>query len=374
MTTTLDSALGTRDDAPSAAADSVDGGRGSARRVPAALLGVAMAVATLLLAVVALRLGAAGISVEQAVAVVARRLGMIDGSQVSVFDDQIVWQLRLPRVLAALAIGSCLAICGVVLQALTNNELADPFLLGISSGASVGAVTVIVFGVSLPAVALYAAIPAATFVGAIAATVLVLVLARGKSGYLPPGRTILSGVAIAQLCGAYTSMAIMVFGERGTAASVLAWTLGSLAGVRWAQALLLVGTMLVALLVVASAARVLDAFSFGDNAAVALGINVRRARWLLLIVTSLITATTVAVAGPIGFIGLTVPHLVRIVVGPRHSLLLPLSAMAGAFLLLASDTIARSLRDGAEIPIGVVTAVVGAPLLIFLLRRQAAKS
>ncbi|MFV8395322.1 FecCD family ABC transporter permease [Corynebacterium hindlerae] len=346
----------------------------SARRLPAAFLGVMLVLATVTLSVLALRLGAAGISAEHTLAVVARRLGLIDGSQVTVFQDQIVWQLRMPRVLAALAIGSCLAICGVVLQALTNNELADPYLLGISSGASVGAVTVIVFGVSLPMVAQHAAIPAATFVGAVAATTLVLILARGKSGYLPPGRTILSGVAIAQLCGAYTSMAIMVFGERGSAGTVLTWTLGSLAGVRWFQAILLLVVTLVALVVMAGAARVLDAFSFGDNAAETLGINVRRARWLLLIATSLITATTVAVAGPIGFVGLTVPHLVRLVVGPRHGVLLPLSALAGAFLLLASDTLARSLRAGAELPIGVVTAVVGAPLLIFLLRRQAARS
>ncbi|AEX47444.1 iron ABC transporter permease [Corynebacterium diphtheriae bv. mitis] len=344
------------------------------RKSRAVVLGMALCVLTVALALVALHVGAASIPVEQSLSVIGRRLGLIDGSSVTVFEDQVVWQLRLPRVLGALAVGCCLAICGVVLQALTSNELADPYLLGISSGASVGAVTVIVFGVSLPAVALYAAIPTATFVGAIAATVIVLVLARGKSGYLPPGRTILAGVAVAQLCGAYTSLAILMFGERGTANTVLSWTLGSLAGIRWPHVALLAAVTVVALVVMLGASRVLDAFSFGEDAAATLGINVNRARWMLLIATSLITACTVAIAGPIGFVGLTVPHVVRLIVGPRHATLLPLSALTGAFLMVGADTLARTLRENTEIPIGVVTAVVGAPLLIYLLRRQAAQS
>ncbi len=338
------------------------------------LLGAALTVGIVAASAVALRVGSADLSLRDVIDVLARRLALIPGEHVSVLADRIVWDLRLPRVMGALSVGAALAICGVVLQSLTRNELADPYLLGISSGASVGAVLVLVFGISLPFVPQHLTLTVAAFAGAVLSMVLVLGLATGRSGALPPGRTILAGVALGQLCGAFTSLAIMVFGSRDVSRQVMTWTLGSLAGLRWPSAVIMLGALAAALLVLLFAARALDAFAFGETSARSLGINVSRTRWALLVLTALITATTVAFVGPIGFVGLTVPHLVRIATGPLHRTLLPLSALAGAVLLLVADTLARSLRAGTEIPIGVITAAIGAPVLVYLLRAQARRS
>ena len=334
------------------------------------LLGVALTVVILATATVALGVGSACLSVGDVVDVVLRRLALIPGENVTVEADRIVWELRMPRVLGALSVGAALAICGVVLQSLTRNELADPYLLGISSGSTVGVVAVIVFGLSLPLVPESLTLTAAAFGGAILAMVLVLGLATGRSGALPPGRTILAGVAVGQLCAAFTSLSIMVFGERDVSRMVMNWTLGSFAGMRWPNATVMLCCAIASLLVLLFATSTLDAFALARS----LGINVTRARWILLIITALITAATVAVAGPIGFVGLTIPHLVRIATGPGHRTLLPLTALAGAALMLVADTLARTLRPSTEIPIGVITATIGTPVLVCLLRRQAGKA
>ncbi len=344
------------------------------KAVRVAFLTLALTAVLFGVATVALGVGSADISVMDVAQVIGRRLGLISGEEVTVLADRIVWELRMPRVLAALAVGANLAISGVILQSLTRNELADPYLLGISSGASVGAVAVIVFGITIPLIPANLTIAAAAFIGSLVALFAVLVLARGRSGSVSPSRTILGGVAIGQLCGAFTSMAIMVFGEQNVARLVMAWTLGSFAGIRWPNATVLLISAIISLLLLVVATSVLDAFAFGETSAMSLGIDVKKARWALLIVTALITATTVAFVGPIGFIGLTVPHLVRLVIGPAHRTLLPIGALAGATLMLLADTLARTLRPDTEIPIGVVTAAIGAPVLVFLLRKQAANS
>lgn len=318
-------------------------------------------------------IGSVGLPAAEVLSVVARRLRLIAGENVTVLTDQIVWDLRLPRALAAAAVGGALALCGVVLQSLTRNELADPYLLGLSSGAAVGAVAAIVFGVTLTALTQGAVVALCAFAGALIALAVVMALATGRSGELPPSRTILAGVAVGQLCGAFTSLAIMVFGERDAARQVLAWTLGSFGGVRWNSAALLVALALGATVALLRCAQSLDAFAFGEVSARSLGVSVDRMRWGLMIGCALVAAGTVAAVGPIGFVGLTVPHIVRLLVGPRHAALLPLSALVGAVLLLWADTTARSLATS-EIPVGVVTAAIGAPVLVLLLRRQARRS
>lgn len=326
-------------------------------------------------ALVVLGLGSVPVAPADVLAVLARRLRLIEGTDVTVLQDQIVWQLRLPRVLAAMVVGAVLAQCGAVMQSLLTNELADPFLLGISSGAALGAVLALTVGVPL-AGALGAAlgVGGAAMVGAVLALVLVLSLATNRSGSLPPARTILAGVAIAQLTGAGTSMLIMVFGSRDTARQVLAWTLGSFAGVRAGSALVLGVLGALVLAAITATARTLDAFAFGETTARTLGVDVRTVTWVMLVGTAVATAVTVGVVGPIGFVGLVVPHVVRLLVGPGHRRLLPLAAVTGALLMLWADTFARSAVAGQEIPVGVVTAVVGAPVLVALLRRQARRS
>lgn len=332
--------------------------------VPFALLALVLVMTM----AVALGIGAVRIPVGTVVDVVLQRFGA--GTDVTVLGDQIVWQLRMPRVLGAAATGAGLALCGAVLQSLTRNDLADPYLLGISGGAAVGAVSVIVLGVSVAGLISATMITLGAFAGALLAMILVLALATGRSGALPPGRTVLAGVAIGQICAAYTSFVVIMSGDHDAARRVLSWTLGSLAGLRWHSSVFLcVATLLAGLLVMAFASD-LDAFAFGESSAGSLGVSITVTRWTLLVGTALLTASLVAFTGAIGFVGLVVPHVVRLVWGPLHRRLLPLSALMGAILLVWADTIARSLVSGQEIPIGVVTAVVGAPVFAWFLRRE----
>ncbi|GAB94949.1 iron complex transport system permease protein [Kineosphaera limosa] len=347
--------------------------RSSATGVRIVLVG-ALCVAILGSAVLALGVGSVNLSAAEVLQVVARRMHLSAGAEVTVIADRIVWELRLPRVLAAICVGVGLAQCGVVLQALTGNELADPYLLGISSGAATGAVSAIILGWSLPGLPETVRVASSAFVGALVALLVVLALATGRSGELPPARTILAGVAVGQLAGAATSLIVMVFGGRDGARAVLQWTLGSFAGVRSDHAIFLAALALVTVLVLTAAASTLDGFAFGETSARSLGIAVTRVRWSLLAGCALVTAGTVAVVGPIGFVGLTIPHIVRLITGPAHRILLPVSALAGGLLMLWSDTVARSAAPGQEIPVGIVTAAVGAPVLVVLLRRQARRS
>ncbi|WP_207392739.1 iron chelate uptake ABC transporter family permease subunit [Aeromicrobium sp. IC_218] len=319
--------------------------------------------------VLALMIGSVHLPVATVLEVVARRLG-VGGLDVSVLDDRIVWELRLPRVLGAAATGAGLALCGAVLQSLTRNDLADPYLLGISGGAAVGAVSVIVLGVSVAGLVGSALVGAGAFAGALLALVLVLGLAAGRAGDLPPTRVVLAGVAVGQVCAAYTSFIVIMSGDHDAARRVLSWTLGSLAGVRWTGAITLVVLVLLTFVLVMAYTSALDAFAFGETAAGSLGVSVQATRWTLMIATALVTAGLVSFTGAIGFVGLVVPHLVRLACGPLHKRLLPLSALAGALLLVLADTLARSLVDGQEVPIGIVTAVVGAPVFAWLLRRE----
>lgn len=335
----------------------------------AAFLGTALVASAL----VVLGVGAVHVPVHDVIRVVARRFRLINGSDVTVLDDRIVWQLRAPRVIGAMAVGALLAMCGAVLQTLTGNELADPYLLGISSGASVGAVLVIVVGMS-SALGQSILMAVASFAGAVGALIIVLALATGRSGELPTSRTILAGVAVGQLCAAGVSMMIMVFAESNAVRSVLSWTLGSFTGLRWGSTVTLSVVTVPAFIAGMAVCHTLDAFAFGDVSAMSLGIPVNAVRWSIMVGTALLTALCVAFVGPIGFVGLIVPHIVRFWSGPRYARLLPASALVGALLMLWSDTAARCLRPDTEIPVGVVTAVIGAPVLVILLRRQASRS
>ena len=276
--------------------------------------------------------------------------------------DGIVWELRLPRLLTAAAVGAGLAVCGAVMQSLTRNPLADPYLLGLSSGASLGAVAVLVLGVGV-------LLPVAAFVGALAALVAALALA-GSGGTITPGRAVLAGLAVAQLAAAGTSFVIFWSATGDSYRDILAWLMGSLAGADWQAVGIALGATAVLGTGLALQGRTLDAFAFGDTAAAALGIDVTRTRWVLLTVVALLTGALVTVSGSIGFVGLALPHAVRFVVGAAHRRLLPLSALAGATFMVWADTAARSAFAPRELPVGIVTAFLGAPVFAVLLWRS----
>lgn len=278
--------------------------------------------------------------------------------------EAIIWHGRLPRVVVASAVGAGLAISGAVMQRVVRNPLADPYLLGLSSGASLGAVTVLVIGVSL-------ALPVAAFAGAIGALVLTLALA-GRSGINSPPRMILAGVAVAQGASALVSFIIFATVKGDSYREILTWLLGSVAGSTWASAGIGVGALIVVLPIVLGFSRTLDSFAFGDLTAASLGVNVERSRWVLLTITALLTGAMVSISGAIGFVGLVFPHVVRLLVGSSHRLVLPLAALGGGVFLTWADTLARTVFAPQELPVGVVTAAVGAPVFAWLLRRKEA--
>nr|WP_248199223.1 putative F420-0 ABC transporter permease subunit [Microbacterium invictum] len=323
----------------------------------AVVLVVALAVSI----VVSVTLGPAELSADDVWGTILAHLGLGE-SALSPLRDGIVWELRMPRVLAAAAVGAGLALCGAIMQAVLRNPLADPYLLGLSSGASFGAVTVIVLGFTV-------ALPIAAFAGALAALVATLALA-GAVGRITSSRTILAGIAVSAVLGALTSLVIFWSATGDSYREILSWLLGSLAGVTWPTAVIALVAIAVIGLPLLASAGALDAFAFGDRAAASLGIAVGRTRWVLLGATALLTGCLVAVSGSIGFIGLVVPHAVRLLVGARHRALLPLSLLTGAIFLVWADTLARTLFDPRELPVGVVTALIGAPLFAVLLLRS----
>lgn len=325
---------------------------------------VAVGTACLVLSVaVVVTIGPAKLSVPDVFEVIGARIGFVD-TGVSRIGQGIVWNLRLPRTLMAAVSGAGLAVCGAVLQSLLRNPLAEPFLLGVSSGASTGAVLVVVLGVGAGAVSL----SLGAFAGAIVAFVLVMVLARLAGG--GTAKVILAGVAGTQLFSALTSYIVITAADAEQARGVLSWLLGSLSGARWDDVAVASVVCLLGLALCVSRSNALDAFAFGHDAAASLGIDVLRLRWLLLTATALVTATIVSSAGAIGFVGLVVPHAARLLVGHRHRALLPVTAVLGALLLVWVDTLSMVVAGAQEVPVGVVTALVGVPAFALLLARR----
>lgn len=299
-------------------------------------------------------------------AVLANRLWDA-GLTVDQIDAGIIWSYRLPRTLVAAGCGAGLALSGVVLQALVRNALADPYLLGVSAGAGAGAVTVTILGVGGGLLSL----SGGAFLGAALAFVVVAVLARAAGG--GSAQLVLAGIAGSQLFNALTSFLIAKSANAEQARGIMFWLLGNLSGVRWPDVALAAPVVGVGLLVCLWFARMMDAFSFGTSSAASLGVPVRRVQVVLIGTVTLMTATMVSLVGSIGFVGLVIPHAMRFIVGPRHAWLVPASALAGAVFLIAADIASRMLIPGQVIPIGVVTALVGAPGFAFILVRNGSR-
>ncbi len=322
---------------------------------------IALGAALVASVTVAVTIGSAELSVADVWgSVVSHVLGL--PSPLDPLHDGIVWQLRLPRILTAAAVGAGLALVGCVMQAVTRNQLADPYLLGLSSGASLGAVAVLLLGVGL-------LLPVAAFAGAMLALVATLGLASAF-GPLTPTRTVLAGVAVSSFAAAFTSFVIFWTATGDSYREILGWLLGSLAGARWPEAAIAGVAVLVVGVPLALTGRVLDAFAFGDRSAASLGVPVNGVRWILLAASALLTGALVAVSGAIGFVGLVLPHAVRLVIGPGNRALLPLSGLAGAVFLVWADTLARAAFDPRELPVGIITALIGAPVFALLLLRR----
>lgn len=285
------------------------------------------------------------------------------GLPVDPIDQGIIWSYRVPRTLVAAGCGAGLALAGVVLQALVRNALADPYLLGVSAGASTGAVAVTIMGLGAGTIG----ISGGAFLGASLAFGLVSLLARAAGG--GPAQMVLAGIAGSQLFNALTSFFIAKSANAEQARGIMFWLLGNLSGVRWPDVSLALPVAAAGFLACLWHARALDAFSFGADAASALGVSVRRVQIVLIGAVTLMTATMVSLVGSIGFVGLVIPHAARFLVGPRHGVLIPMAALIGAVFLIAADIVSRMLIPGQVVPIGVVTALVGAPGFALILIR-----
>jgi len=281
------------------------------------------------------------------------------------FQADIIWEIRFPRVLLGGFVGAGLGIVGAIMQALLRNPLADPYLLGVSAGAGLGAVSVLLLGVTV--FGAYS-LQIAACAGAFVASGAVYLLAR-QGGSLATSRLILSGVAVSYVFSALTNFLIYRAPQSEQGRSVLFWLLGGLGGARWDHLALPGFVVLIGGGVILTQARTLNVLTVGEEAAATLGVDPNRVRRQGFVVTSLITGVLVSLSGGIGFIGLMVPHVARLLVGADHRRLLPVAALLGAVLLVWFDVVARTAVSPEELPIGIVTALVGAPFFIWLMRR-----
>ena len=275
---------------------------------------------------------------------------------------RIVWEIRFPRILIAVIVGMCLAIAGTLLQGIMQNPLADPGVIGITSGAGVMAVLVMIV---FPGYMLY--LPIAAFIGAFTAAMIVYILSVKKGG-TSPTRIVLVGVAVNAICGAATNMMMILYSDR--VQSVLPWLAGGLTGVGWVQFENIIYYAVVALVLVLFSIKHIRVLRLGDEMASLLGHNVERSRLLLIVLSTLLAGLAVSVAGLVGFVGLVVPHILRLIIGGDYKYLVPASALGGALLVIVADTIARSAFNPIEIPVGILLAFIGGPYFLYLIHRR----
>lgn len=344
-----------------------DLGQAAQRRRTTAWVG-GLAFGLLVTLVLGVGIGAVRIPPVTVVEIVTHHLvGVPEVASWAPAQDSIVWQVRLPRVLLGATVGAALAVCGVVLQAMVRNMLADPYLLGVTSGASTGAAGAILFGFG--AGLGENALSASAFLGALGASVLVYAVAR-TGGRVTALRLVISGVAVGYALYAATSFLIFASDSAEGARSVLFWLLGSLGLARWSIPLaIVVGVVVTTMAVLLLWSTRLDALAIGDETAHTVGVSPTRFRVQLLVVVSLCVGAVVAASGGIGFVGLVIPHIARRFVGAPHRRVIPVAALIGAIFLVWADVVSRVALEPRELPIGIITALVGAPFLLVLVRR-----
>ncbi|QXD17286.1 iron ABC transporter permease [Rhodocaloribacter litoris] len=317
---------------------------------------------------VAVSFGSEPVSLADVYGVLRHRLTFGGGPAPEPVVEQIVWHLRLPRVLLAMVVGGGLAVIGVAMQALVRNPLAEPYILGISSGASAGA-SLFYLGFLPPVLSRALTMPLAAFLGGWLSITVVYLVARTGSR-VSVARLLLAGVAMSALMASITSFVTLVSPDPNRLRAVLFWLLGSLSGAHWTMLPFPAAAALLGLLVMTALARPLDALLTGEEPARSLGIPVETIKRLLILLAALVTGTLVAASGAIGFVGLIVPHAVRTLVGVAHRRVVPLSFLAGALFLLWADLAARAILPAQDFPVGIITALTGVPFFLALLRRS----
>ena len=321
----------------------------------------AMVVVLLLLMVLATAVGAVYVPFGQALKVILKKAGILASANTTANQENIIFLIRLPRVIVASIAGAALATCGSVMQGMFRNPMADPGILGVSSGAGLGAVTAIALGLSARSIYF---LPLFASVGAITAVGIIYVLSV-RGGKIPTLTLILSGIAVSTFIGAITQL-VLVNSNDYEVNTFIFWTMGGLNGMMWQQVKLIILPVILFIIILTTFARDLNILLLGEEEAQSLGLDPSKTRKLLLLLTSLTTAVAISVCGPVSFIGLIVPHILRLIVGPDHRILIPASAVGGAIFLVCCDIVARIPPSG-EIGVGIVTSLLGAPYFLYLL-------
>lgn len=320
----------------------------------------------LITALFSLNCGQIRLPLINVLAIISQKLGLtlLDNTAFTNEQMAVVWFIRMPRLLVGLLVGAALGVAGAVMQGVFSNPLADPGLIGVSSGAAAGAVLCI--ALNLQAVSMYN-LPAFAFCGSIFAVCLTVFLAM-RNGKIPIMTLLLAGVAVGLFLGALTS-GVLTFVQGQKLQEYLFWSVGGLDYRRWEHVQLAVGPIGLGIFIMLLLARHLNILSLGEAEAKAVGMNVMAYRMGLLLVAAMTTATSVCVSGNIGFVGLVMPHMMRLLLGPDHRILLPASALAGAMFLIFCDALGRVVLPPAEVKVGIMTALLGTPYFLFLLRK-----
>jgi len=316
-----------------------------------------------------LSVGSAGMPVARVWSILMHQLPFIGSAEPdwTPMEEAIIMQVRLSRVVLAMLVGACLGMAGAGFQGVLRNPLADPFTLGVASGSSVGAALVMTLGLQT-AIGMWT-VPAAAFLSGLLTVLTVFLLAR-SNGQMAVETLILSGIIMQAFLGAFVSLMISMSEDEVN--QILYWVLGSLSKRTWDHALLILPLAIAGLPVIAAFASAMNLMALGERHAAHLGVHVERTKLIVLLASTLVTAAAVSVSGVIGFVGLVVPHLIRLIVGPDYRLIVPLSVIGGGIYVVWADTLARTALSPKEIPLGVLTALVGAPFFAWLLKRRKA--
>lgn len=324
----------------------------------------AMFVLLLFTIILAVALGAVYVPLGRSFRIILDNIGLISDPTLPEDQISIIYRVRLPRVIVACIAGAALSACGAVMQGLFRNPMADPGVLGVSSGAGLGAIIAITTGIA--ARSIYT-MPVFAAIGALCAVTVIYLLSL-RRGRIAPLTLILSGIAVSTFIGAVTQF-ILIKSNTYEVRRFVSWTMGGLSGMMWEQVRLITFPVLALLAVMMMFSRDLNLLQLGEEEAQSLGLEPSRTRKILLLISSLITATAISVCGPISFVGLIVPHIMRLIAGPDHRLLIPASAIGGAIFLTGCDILGRLPANG-ETHVGIITAILGAPYFLYLLIRS----
>ena len=334
-------------------------------------IGVALILLIILVGsvMISVTLGSAKISVSEVYKVLGYKiLGIKSFSEYATGPiHDVVWIIRFPRVVLAIAIGMALSISGVVMQAIVKNPLADPYILGISSGASLGATFAIMLGFGAVLGGNFVGVMA--FIGALLVSFGVLLLADIK-GSATSSKLILAGMALSAVCSSFSNFIIYIANDKTGMQSVTYWLLGSLAGAKWETNIVILPVVIIACIFFWSRYRVLNLMLLGDDVSITLGTDLHKPRHIYLIITSIMIGLSVYCAGVIGFVGLIIPHAVRMLFGTDHKKLIPISALVGAIFMICADALSRIVIPNSEMPIGILISMIGAPVFIYLMVKR----